>query len=100
MENEDFVQLYRRITCYVEVKKDEILVYDEGLDEYGKPKGIGRMYKNTLIESIQKKQQTVKKMDFNAMFEKLCGDTAYNPFDNEPQQLKMELDDKNNRPTE
>lgn len=100
LENEDFVQLYRRITCYVEVKKDEILVYDEGLDEYGKPKGIGGMYKNTLIESIQKKQQTVKKMDFNAMFEKLCGDTAYNPLDNEPQQFKMELDDKNNRPTE
>ena len=34
------------------------------------------------------------KMDFNAMFEKICGNDCKNPFDDEPQQLKMNLGDK------
>lgn len=61
-------QLYRRISCYVEMKFDEINVYD-GLDENGKPTGSARVFKNELVE---KEKERPPKRDFGAAFGKIC----------------------------
>ena len=66
---EDLNQLYRRITCYVEVTKNEIKIYDEGLDERGKPKGMAHLFKNEL-EDVVKIKQT--KRNFADEFGKIC----------------------------
>ena len=65
---EDFEQLYRRISCYVMVTKETITVYNAiGVD--GKPAGIGQTYKNELsFDSVKTKTKT----DFNALFDKIC----------------------------
>lgn len=87
VDNEGFEQLYRRINCYVEVKQDTIIVYPDGLDERGFPKGLARVYKNNLFDEL-KKEQTPQKVDFCSMFDKLCGDIS-TPFDT--QQLSIEV---------
>lgn len=61
-------QLYRRITGYVEVRADTVTVYNE-LDDNGKPKGLGKVFKNELAE---KKKERPPKTDFGAVFGKLC----------------------------
>lgn len=66
--NEDFVQLYRRISCYVEVTKEEIMVYNE-IGSDGKPKGIAQVYKNELLDLKKEKKE---KRDFGALFGKIC----------------------------
>lgn len=66
---ETLVQLYRRISCYVEVGKTEITVYDEGVDEYGKPKGLGQVYKNELADV---KKENKPKFDYKSAFGKIC----------------------------
>ena len=66
---EELQQLYRRITCYVEVKETEVIVYDEGLDSNGNPKGMCAIYKNELVEKKKKPRQ---KTNFIAAFEKIC----------------------------
>lgn len=63
------IQLYRRITCYVEMTKEEITVYSEGLTDDGKPKGLGRVFRNDVAELEKKKRQ---KTDFGAAFGKIC----------------------------
>lgn len=78
-------QLYRRISCYVEVTKTEVIVYDEGVDEHGKPKGEGRVYRNELAE-LEKVQRT--KTDFKSMFDRLCKDPG---FPDVPVQTKIKL---------
>ena len=62
------IQLYRRISCYVRMTETEITVYDE-LDEYGKPVGIGQVFKNELACMKKERKQ---KVDFKSMFEKIC----------------------------
>lgn len=66
---DDLVQLYRRITCYVVVTEKEVLVYDDGVDEQGKPKGKATVFKNELIG---KKAEQKAKTDFSSMFGKFC----------------------------
>lgn len=89
VDNEGFEQLYRRINCYVEVKQDTIIVYPDGVDERGFPKGLGHNFKNNLVEEL-KKEKTPQKFDFCSMFGTLCGaDTSPTPFDTE--QLKIEV---------
>ena len=66
---ETLVQLYRRISCYVEVGETEITVYDEGVDEYGKPKGLGQVYKNELADV---KKENKPKFDYKSAFGKIC----------------------------
>lgn len=61
-------QLYRRISCYVEVTMDEITVYHE-IDKYGFPTGFGTVYKNDLHEKVDKQK---KKTNFNDVFGKIC----------------------------
>lgn len=68
-KNDTLQQLYRRISCYVVVTETEITVYDEGLDKYGKPQGLGQIFKNELAE---KKKENKPKVDFKSMFGKIC----------------------------
>ncbi len=65
---ESLKQLYRRVTSYVEVTLERITIYDD-LDEYGKPVGVGRVFKNELAELTKEKTQ---KTDFVSAFEKIC----------------------------
>ena len=77
--NDSLVQLYRRISCYVHVTAKEVVVYDNGLDEYGKPIGLGTIYKNELYE---KKKEKKEKFDFQGAFGRICAppDNDDNPF--------------------
>ena len=69
-------QLYRRISCYVVVKEDEIFVYDN-LDGYGKPMGLASCFKNELVTI---KQHPKRKTDFGVAFSKIC-ELSDLPFD-------------------
>lgn len=73
-------QLYRRIGCYVEVKEQTVTLYNDGVDKWGKPVGIGQEYENELYG--KKKDQTVK-FDFVAAFDKICKRKE------KPQQVKL-----------
>ncbi len=67
--SESLQQLYRRISCYVVVTETEVIVYDEGLDTYGRPRGLGQNFKNELAD----KKKTLKpKVDYKSMFGKIC----------------------------
>lgn len=95
VDNEGFEQLYRRINCYVEVKQDTIIVYPDGVDERGFPKGLGHNFKNNLVEEL-KKEKSPQKFDFCSMFGTLCGaDTSPTPFDTE--QLKIEVNNQSKK---
>jgi len=63
-------QLYRRISCYVTVTEDEVTVFD-GLDNKGKPAGLGTIFKNELKELLNNKKQK-QKFDFKSAFAKIC----------------------------
>ena len=78
VSQEDFIQLYRRISCYVEVTEAEINVYEQ-IDEKGNPSGIGRAFKNDIVGA---KRQEEKKTDFGAMFEKICEPATVEYTDN------------------
>lgn len=82
--DKDMLQLYRRISCYVEVTETEIIVYDEGIDDVGKPLGVGQVFKNELAE---KKKEEKLKFDYKSMFGKICENVDGSPFD--IQQLKI-----------
>lgn len=69
LDADDLIQLYRRISCYVVVTKQDISVYNDGVDELGKPKGKATMFKNELVD--MKAEQRVKP-DFLGMFGKIC----------------------------
>lgn len=73
-------QLYRRIGCYVEVKEQTVTLYNDGVDKWGKPVGIGQEYENELYG--RKKDQVVK-FDFVAAFDKICKRKE------KPQQVKL-----------
>lgn len=57
-------QLYRRITCYVEVTEKYVSVYDE-LDDRGRPAGLPQVFKNEIPELKRTKE---RKTDFGAVF--------------------------------
>ncbi len=88
VDEEGFEQLYRRISCYVEITKETITVYPDGVDARGYPQGLGRIYKNNLFDDL-KKVPPAKKVDFCSMFEKLCGESMETPFDGAPEQIKI-----------
>lgn len=62
------VQLYRRISGYVQVTPEDITVYNE-LDDKGKPKGLGQIFKNELAE---KAKERPPRTDFGEVFGKFC----------------------------
>lgn len=76
--DEDFNQLYRRISCYVLVKFDEIQVYNE-VDKFGHPTGIASVFKNELAE---KKNEKVEKRDFGSLFANICESAECDVFNN------------------
>lgn len=67
--HDTLIQLYRRISCYVVVTDTEVTVYDEGLDNYGRPRGAGQIFKNELAV---KKKENKPKIDYKSMFGKIC----------------------------
>lgn len=71
--SESLQQLYRRISCYVVVTETEVIVYDEGLDKYGRPQGLGQNFKNELAD---KKKELKPKIDYKSMFGKICESSA------------------------
>lgn len=83
VENEDFVQLYRRITSYVEVTHEEIRVYSD-IDKYGKPTGVAQCFQNELKEKMKESEA---KTNFASLFEKICKPSTTDIFDTE--QLKI-----------
>lgn len=75
---DELSQLYRRISAYVELKNDEIIVYNDGVDDYGHPQGLGQVFKNTLIRRVKDEK---KKTDFAALFEQICEPATSDVFD-------------------
>ena len=85
VQNEDFVQLYRRINCYVEITKEEIMVY-QSIGNDGRPKGIADVYKNELVDIEKKKKE---KRDYSALFGAICERVTTDVFDIEQQKIKL-----------
>ena len=69
--NDNLDQLYRRIGCYVVVSETEVTVFSDGLDNFGRPIGLGQVFKNKLAN---KKQEKKKPFDFISAFGKICED--------------------------
>ena len=86
VQNEDFNQLYRRISCYVKVCREEIEVYHE-VDRNGHPAGLASVFKNELAEI---KQEERPKRDFGALFGAICEPSRTDVFDKEQLEIKTE----------
>lgn len=69
VKSEDLKQLYRRISCYVEVTSDEVTVYN-GLDANGRPEGFPTYFRNELSNSKPKSKK--EKTNFSKDFAKIC----------------------------
>lgn len=69
-------QLYRRVGSYVEVTTETVTVYPEGCQKNGKPKGVGRMYRNEVQDFAAKKNEV---FDITSVFDGICKD-ADTPF--------------------
>ncbi len=77
VSQEDFIQLYRRISCYVEITDTEIHVFDQ-IDGNGNPKGLGGVFKNDIVAQKRAKETST---NFCAMFEKICDPVSTDVFD-------------------
>lgn len=82
-------QLYRRISCYVQMTESEITVYEE-LDKFGKPVGLGQVFKNELAGMKYERKKTT---DFKAIFGRFCENVSAEMPEAavQPQQLKINL---------
>lgn len=65
---DNLFQLYRRINCYVEITYVLINIYDDGLDEYGHPKGYPEVIVNDLI---QKKEEANSNHKISTLFKEI-----------------------------
>ena len=74
---DDLAQLYRRITCYVEVTQQQLYVYDKGLDSKGDPVGRPHIYKNEYSTAQREKREA---FDYASAFGKIAG---YEPITEE-----------------
>ena len=86
LSKEDFIQFYRRISCYVVVTNDEIYVYND-IDEYGKPKGLAEVFKNELADL--KKEKKNEKTNFGALFGKICERSTTDVFDIQQEKINF-----------
>ena len=93
LQDEDFVQLYRRITMYVEITKEEIAVYPEGLTDKGYPKGLAETYVNDLFVK-QEQKQIRKRSKFADVFKELCEPVTTDIFDTQQLSISDEKSDK------
>lgn len=55
MSVDSLFQLYRRINCYIEISREFIKVYDDGLNEDGKPNGKPELIINDLLQKSENK---------------------------------------------
>ena len=81
-KQEDFAQLCRRISCYIEVSDDYVKVFNE-LDKNGNPIGDFVVYENEVKQL--KKQKNKNTFDFKSAFDSFCSPVV------EPQQGKLSL---------
>lgn len=65
---ESLEQLYRRINSYIVVSADSIEVYDDGVDDTGRPKGTPTTIPNELVRKIKKQEN---KKTLGAVFEQI-----------------------------
>lgn len=81
---EDLNQFYRRISCYIVMTETTVTVYNDGLDEFGRAKGLGQEFVNEIPKlKVERKNKT----DFASIFSDICGSNGGSPFD--IQQLKI-----------
>lgn len=73
-KSEDLRQLYRRISCYVELTNEEVRVYS-GVDEVGRPEGLPVRYKNK-VEKLKKTSHKAK-TDFARAFGEICEEISF-----------------------
>ena len=66
--NDTLDQLYRRITCYIEIGKDEISLYNN-IDIQGKPTGNCKRFRND-IPTL--KEKSAERTDFEKLFSDMC----------------------------
>lgn len=62
-------QLYRRISVYIEITKEEITVWESGLSNLGKPLGLGQVFKNEL-QFVDKPKDT--SVSISNVFSEMC----------------------------
>ena len=67
--SESLKQLYRRITAYVQINRDQIAVFNN-IDDKGYPVGMASFFKNDL--HVPKDSTDKKKTDFAEGFAKIC----------------------------
>ena len=78
---------------YVEITKEEIAVYPEGLTDKGYPKGLAETYVNDLFVK-QEQKQTRKRSKFAEVFKELCEPATTDIFDNQQLKISDEQSDK------
>ena len=57
---ESLEQLYRRIGCYIFVSTDLVCVYDDGVDENGRPKGTPTTIPNEIVKKYKAQTESTK----------------------------------------
>ena len=57
---ESLEQLYRRIGCYIMVTTDLVKVYDDGVDELGRPYGTPTIIQNEIVKKFKQKTDDKK----------------------------------------
>ena len=57
---ESLEQLYRRIGCYIFVSTDVVKVYDDGVDENGRPKGTPTTIPNEIVKKYKTQTESTK----------------------------------------
>ena len=69
--DDNLQQLYRRIGSYVEITAETVTVYNNGVNENGKPKGVGRIFRNELQDPFR---QQPARTNMEDVFSKICDD--------------------------
>ena len=85
---DELIQLYRRISCYVEVKPDTVTVYNDGVDDKGNPTGLGQVFINEVPKVVSANSD---KKNFCEFFEKIAQPYCFDDL-KEVSVQKMELE--------
>lgn len=75
---EDLKQFYRRISAYVEITEEDVLLYNS-IDERGRPCKLAAIYKNN-VRDLKATQNTRKKTDFAKAFGSICEEIPFEDF--------------------
>lgn len=82
---DDLKQLYRRISCYVEVEKNTITVFNDGVDDNGNKQGFGQVFSN---EIPKVKTESAERKNYCELFSKIAEPLKIDDLDN--RQLEIE----------